>query len=149
MTRENCSESRFWCPETSPAAHMRPLYMQPASIESHWHQCFILAAANVFVCVWMCVRARYTLNNKDSVSHFWTAITVPLRKLSRWVWNMQQFVWSLRCLFRAAFACNYNRIGSVPCYWCILFVLRSNFLFLRGWREKKKKPPSAFFFFFF
>lgn len=96
--------------------------------------CFILDAVYVFLCA-------YTHQNKDSIHHFWTAITVPLRKLSRWVWNMQQFVWSLRCLFRTAFACNYNKLGSMPCYWCIPFVLRSNFLFLR------EKESAGFFFF--
>lgn len=72
--------------------------------------------------------------SKDSFHHFWATIRVPWRKLSRWVWNMQQFVWSLRCLFRTAFAYNYNKPGSMPCYWCTPFVLRSNFLFL--WGEK-------------
>lgn len=85
---------------------------------------FILSVVYVFLCA-------HTPHNKDSFYHFWTAIRVPPRKLSRWVWNMQQFVWSLRCLFRSAFACNYNRLGNAPCYWCIPFVLRSNFLFLR------------------
>lgn len=98
--------------------------------------CFILDAVYVFLCA-------YTHHDKDSIHHFWTAITVPLRKLSRWVWNMQQFVWSLRCLFRTAFACNYNKLGSMPCYWCIPFVLRSNFLFLR------EKESALWFFFFF
>lgn len=113
----------------------------PARQSILWQrQCFIWL---LLMC--LCVHMRaYTLSNKDSMSHFWTAITVPLRKLSRWVWNMQQFVWSLRSPFRAAFACNYNRIGSVPCDWRILFMLRSNFLFLRGW----EKAASCFFFLF-
>lgn len=75
------------------------------------------------------------------IHNFWTAITFPLRKWSRWVCNMQQFVWSLRCLFRTAFACNYNKLGSMPCHWCIPFVLRSNFLSLRG----GKKAALCFF----
>lgn len=114
----------------------------PARQSILWQrQCFIWL---LLMCLCAHMRA-YTLSNKDSMSHFWTAITVPLRKLSRWVWNMQQFVWSLRSPFRAAFACNYNRIGSVPCYWRVLFMLASNFLFLRGW----EKAASCFFFFFF
>lgn len=101
-------------------------------------QCFIWL---LLTC--LCVHARaYTLSNKESVSHFWTAITVPLRKLSRWVWNMQQFVWSLRSPFKAAFACNYKRIGTVPCDWRSLFMLWSNFLFLGDW----EKAASCLFF---
>lgn len=114
--------------------------MQPGRWALHlqqkkWHY----ASSEVLL---MCFLCAYTRHDKDSIHYFWTAITVPLRKLSRWVWNMQQFVWSLRCLFRTAFACNYNKLGSMPCYWCIPFVLRSNFLFLR-----EKKPPCVFFFF--
>lgn len=90
---------------------------------------FIPATVNVYLCAQI-------PHNKDCFHHFWTVITVPLRKLSRWVWNMQQFVWSLRCLFRTAFACNYNKLGSMPCHWCIPFVLWNNFLFLR---EKSRR----------
>lgn len=110
----------------------------PARRSILWQrQCFFLLLLPC-LCVHVC---SYTLSNKESVSHFWTAITVPLRKLSRWVWNMQQFVWSLRSPFRAAFACNYKRISSVPCNWRILFMLRSNFLFLGEW----EKAASCFF----
>lgn len=105
-----------------------------------WQRCCFIWLLLMCLCVHM---GAYTLGNKDSMSHFWTAITVPLRKLSRWVWNMQQFVWSLRSPFKAAFACNYSRIGSVPCYRRILFMLRSNFLFLRGW----EKAASCLYFF--
>lgn len=77
-----------------------------------------------------------TLTEKIAFTHFWAAIRALWRKLSRWVWNMQQFVWSLRCLFRTAFAYNYNKPGSMPCYWCIPFVLRSNFLFLLGEKSR-------------
>lgn len=77
--------------------------------------CFISGAFHVFPCA--CLH-----HNKGTFLHFWAAITVPLRKVSRWVWNMQQFVWSLRCLFRTAFACDYNKVGSVPRYSFIPFV---------------------------
>lgn len=109
-------------------AHEHLRYTKPDRIAFLWQQkkCYYMHHLRSCLCV--CI---YTHHNKDSFHHFWTATTFPLRKLSRWVWNMQQFVWSLRCLFRTAFACNYNKLGSMPCHWCIPFVLRSNFLFLR------------------